>query len=743
MAPKEGTILRSVVHAAGELHERRLWNRISSDNGLALILPTEDAPVIAVIVGSAGAEIGLTLYRGEHALRDWLDERESDWPNPELSESTDTIRVSMTPMGDIPKPTRRMLREAGYSKSIAPLFLTKRPGLHAREPDEHEAETLLYAINAIVTAEASDELVLPPAPREAPATLLTLHVSGSPKDPAVAVSHEVYDRGQGVRFAPVPLPASVRALDLTATRWVVGMTPLPRRTGDDERRVFAAICFDMVAGVTVHSHVFRGFNVRAGASTLFAALTGEGKVEWEGLPSEIVFSSRALFESTADGLRQLGVTCTLDERSPAFNELRERLDRRLPREDGEVPLDADFVPDAADLETWLCIDERLITRAVPGMLDKTSLSSNALRMFFGKNTIHFDDLLRIHICHTAVCEWLLTEYRKRRGQRTLAERLLQKPTFEAERELLLGRIESRPSFYRVESVGDREIRLADVVRGGTVVVASMGALGDAHINEILPARVRPAGNFRLLDLLGPPLDPALAEAGFAFLERQGLQLTPEALSQRSYLIGRLWAWWWLYMVLPVTLHNTDGDPLVLHSAVFRIAHPSLLTEQLAKREDVLAPEPGETNWTWIRSDATGRDTHLARLVPSGERLLVEVNSRQRLVRARAWLEQIAGVTFDAAAHRSLDLSTQSTCFDRVPAPADLAPDTRETLSKHLVSHYLAWIDEPLPTLGGHTPRETCRTRDGQLKVQRMIRTLPSVRGLEPPRERMLTELGLS
>ena len=62
------------------------------------------------------------------------------------------------------------------------------------------------------------------------------------------------------------------------------------------------------------------------------------------------------------------------------------------------------------------------------------------------------------------------------------------------------------------------------------------------------------------------------------------------------------------------------------------------------------------------------------------------------------------------------------------------------------SHYMNWIDAPIPALNGRTPREACATQAGRRKVAILINTKPSLLGpegtpVDVPRKQMRTELG--
>jgi len=56
------------------------------------------------------------------------------------------------------------------------------------------------------------------------------------------------------------------------------------------------------------------------------------------------------------------------------------------------------------------------------------------------------------------------------------------------------------------------------------------------------------------------------------------------------------------------------------------------------------------------------------------------------------------------------------------------------------------VDQPIPALGGLSPRQACKTPEGRRRVERLVRTMPAATypgGTLPPlRDELLRELGL-
>jgi hypothetical protein len=62
-------------------------------------------------------------------------------------------------------------------------------------------------------------------------------------------------------------------------------------------------------------------------------------------------------------------------------------------------------------------------------------------------------------------------------------------------------------------------------------------------------------------------------------------------------------------------------------------------------------------------------------------------------------------------------------------------------------HYATWADQPVPALGGQSPREMAKTKKGRERVELLLREMEHHEQLMPPEERfdfsaLREELGL-
>jgi hypothetical protein len=174
---------------------------------------------------------------------------------------------------------------------------------------------------------------------------------------------------------------------------------------------------------------------------------------------------------------------------------------------------------------------------------------------------------------------------------------------------------------------------------------------------------------------------------------------------------------------------------------------------LIGREDI-DYDAAENEYSWIREakdnpKVPGEILRLGRIEFVGDELVLTVNSAKRLAMAREWLEKLPGVAFRNVTTRRLnELAEDRPLDERIskPQPVEMTPELTASVQEMLNKQYMAWLDTPLPVLGGKTPRQACRTPDGRRQVTMLIRTAPDPMGPAPvrvPRQAMLRELGLA
>ncbi len=178
---------------------------------------------------------------------------------------------------------------------------------------------------------------------------------------------------------------------------------------------------------------------------------------------------------------------------------------------------------------------------------------------------------------------------------------------------------------------------------------------------------------------------------------------------------------------PPRLQNTSGEPLLLTTDRFTVtpgaradvarALESSGATPGAHRGEFLFLAPGE------RSGDAETVTATARL--TDDSLTVETNSLARADAHRTRIEAACGTLIR---HRIRAHADPQAAFSfGAPAPAEPAaprPAEAARLEREFKEHYYTqWLDEPIPALGGKTPRGAVRTAAGRRQVDLLLRDI--------------------
>lgn len=211
--------------------------------------------------------------------------------------------------------------------------------------------------------------------------------------------------------------------------------------------------------------------------------------------------------------------------------------------------------------------------------------------------------------------------------------------------------------------------------------------------------------------------------------------------------------------LPV-LKNADGDPLLITVDHFEFDPTDgvEIQRRLAAAKDVEHPseaedpeqvyvfnQPGNRRHPHWKGTVTG----VARI--SGNTLRLETNSVRRADSMRTLLETLHGSLIRHRARESSD-PVASLWTERGPeaTPATLPASSDEMdqlILEMKAEHYADWADQPLPALGGETPREAVRTRPGRESVDLLLKEIENLEARLPEGHRfdvgpIRRELGL-
>jgi len=312
------------------------------------------------------------------------------------------------------------------------------------------------------------------------------------------------------------------------------------------------------------------------------------------------------------------------------------------------------------------------------------------------------------------------------------------------------------SFHEVTVARPGEgFRARDIMLGTELDVIEHS--GSAHLSagDILFAKIVSIEGIHVVEGMGPVAIPPVHKPALIELRRkvgaQGTPFGPERLRdfdielREAYLdiAERL-----LDPRLP-ELHNTDGDPLELHTLVFDLDAPEAAFEALRDLGVGLTPEDIESGAQraadgsllraeipWVRPGNAlnkGMDnTTLGVLRIDGRRLTAEVNSARRAAALRALIEKRLG---DAVQVRPSVVRSVESMLNRPPTAREEArrrqraseqerfaalPEVQAAVRETMRRHYRAWVDEEIPALGNRTPRQAVRSADGREAVEALI-----------------------
>ena len=156
-------VLYKVLEAAGEFNSRKLWRRFTNSDCFGVKITGQacsegsrgDERMLGTVLGNAGEEYGLSLFRGPGAAGSFTALLASDGLGDDVLEEMDLLGFTMHAFGELLPEDQAQLRQAGLHPRYVdqvPYFLAKPPGRRARPPDKSEMELLHLVLRVLVDA---------------------------------------------------------------------------------------------------------------------------------------------------------------------------------------------------------------------------------------------------------------------------------------------------------------------------------------------------------------------------------------------------------------------------------------------------------------------------------------------------------------------------------------------------------------------------------------------------------------
>jgi hypothetical protein len=308
------------------------------------------------------------------------------------------------------------------------------------------------------------------------------------------------------------------------------------------------------------------------------------------------------------------------------------------------------------------------------------------------------------------------------------------------------------SFYEVVACRPgRGYRLKDVLRGNAIDVLEKMGSENAQKGDMLIARVVQIDSVAMLVgcgtiLIPPKLKPTLITFRKWLLDGVDT-ITSETLYDYDIEIRKLYFDIYNSLMQPLSLQNTDGDPLIFHTIYYEIDSPEPVFERLKSlsvveseeklRSDAEFDDAGRITRVTIPWSRKGHkksraldNTVLGRLHLDGRRLEVEVNSARRAETIRKEIEFRLG---KHAEYKTTEIQSPEAMVEAMEDREEQnprrgveqdelmqIPEVREHIEKTLSAHWKGWIDDKIPALNGKTPRQAVKTPDGRESVEALL-----------------------
>ena len=180
------------------------------------------------------------------------------------------------------------------------------------------------------------------------------------------------------------------------------------------------------------------------------------------------------------------------------------------------------------------------------------------------------------------------------------------------------------------------------------------------------------------------------------------------------------------------LRTTDGDVISPSAIVFEVLNGDSVRHALDDAPD-FEGEPAQQGqreeYVWFDDAANNESGRrvLAHAVLTGRQLRVETLSIERAARALARMAPLLGeaVKFAGLANESLEATKEMMALGSPPTGPTIPPAVAAAVERDWYEHhYREWLDQPVPALGGRTPRDAAKVRH----LRGRLRTL--VEGIE-------------
>jgi tetratricopeptide (TPR) repeat protein len=343
--------------------------------------------------------------------------------------------------------------------------------------------------------------------------------------------------------------------------------------------------------------------------------------------------------------------------------------------------------------------------------------------------VQIEDANRLAVSDWLVHDWILPQS----GRTVIREFLAQngKRLTPREREMAEAWSRSYVSLYETrELTTGKGVEAADLISGKTMFVHDVSmsnslAKWDAFFGRVVPGERGTEFTGSGLIVQRPQLETMRAwldeDRRSTGLEWPAyLKANWPRIRRKSFDIATDWR-------DSLRLANTDGEELLFCKSTYEVRDERTALTGLrgcAELEDSTS-EDEEPSFVWLQPNRTV----VAKIWIKGREAVLEVNSKERLGRAKALIAEAAG---DSLRHLHDEFTTQKALREGAKGKDKTVPESvnsiprekqNEIISGILEKHYANWPDTPLPALDGKTPREAAKTSDGRRQLAEVLKLI--------------------
>lgn len=305
----------------------------------------------------------------------------------------------------------------------------------------------------------------------------------------------------------------------------------------------------------------------------------------------------------------------------------------------------------------------------------------------------------------------------------------------AEKKLIKDWIKSIHSFFEVQDVKDGGVcTIKDIFTGRTFEIIDKASSKQIRRTDIIAARPLKIGNhnyFSGVVSLYPPTFKNLITEFFdqEFKEYQNLYGAEK--TKKEYL--KDWGYQIDSYIQDVASHphflTPEGDEFVLSIANYRVDDFKGCIKSIQKVKSLKEISEKTEELRVFSWEKIGRNQITGTLEIEKTKLRLECYSLEMLAKAKSKIEkQCSGfITHIEDSTKELDTfidksKTESKKLKKLP----LGVKNKKELDSELDKHYDKWVDNPLEILGGKSPKEALKSKEGKMKLSSMIDELETI-----------------